>query len=61
MTEQDWFACRDPMRMLTFLDDRLTTRKRQFFALACHHSLKCSKINCAIGSRSSLNAWGFLS
>lgn len=35
MTEAEWFACTDPERMLEFLRNRITDRKRRLFAVAC--------------------------
>lgn len=35
MTEAEWRACTDPGRMLTFLGDNLSERKRRLFGCAC--------------------------
>jgi hypothetical protein len=35
MTEAEWLACNDPMRMLYLLGDQVSERKRRLFACAC--------------------------
>jgi hypothetical protein len=35
MTEAEWLACADPLRMLTFLEGRASERKLRLFAVAC--------------------------
>ncbi|VTR94612.1 unnamed protein product [Gemmata massiliana] len=35
MTEAEWLACEDPIRMLTFLDSCTAERKLRLFTVAC--------------------------
>jgi hypothetical protein len=35
MTEAQWLACRDPLKMLAFLDGRVSRRQLRLFACAC--------------------------
>src|SRR4051794_19754208 len=35
MTEDDWLVCTDPERMLDFLGDQASIRKRRLFACGC--------------------------